>query len=517
MSVTSENNKRIAKNTIVLYIRMLLVMLVSFYTVRVVLRVLGEENYGIYNVVGGIVVMFSFLARTLASASNRYFAFDLGRNDYEHLKKVFSVTLILYALVSLAIVVLGETVGLWFLHNKMTIPAERMVAADWVYQVSVISFCISLLATPYQAIIIAHERMGVYAYIGILEVILKLGLVLLLSLVEFYDRLILYAILMFLSHLIVEGSYFVYATRRIQSSRFKYYWEGKLAKEIASFSGWNFFGALSTVIRGQGINILLNTFFSPVINAARGIAESVNSALTSFSSNFFTAVRPQITKYYSQGENEETIKLVFRSSRLTFYLLLFISVPTLVFVKPILTYWLVIVPDYTVIFTELVICTALIDSLSYSLMTLSQATGNVKLYQAIVGSITIMNLPVSWFFLRLGYNPAITAFVTMTLSVFAQGARILILRRAASFPVRNYFTDVIKKVTTTGTVTILLVFLIKYFVFSLSPSLFMLIICFGLSTILSTAVILFVGMTRDEREWGMSFIRAKVKRNNSKA
>ena len=444
---------------------MLVSMLVSLYTSRIVLRVLGVEDYGIYNVVGGIVVMFSFLARTLASASNRYFAFDLGRNDQEHLGKVFSITVILYTIVALVILVLAETLGLWFLHSKMTIPPERMFAAEWVFQLSVASFCISLLATPYQAMIIAHEKMGVYAYIGILEVILKLELVLLLSLIGRFDRLILYAILMFISHLIVEGGYFVYSTRKIQASHFHFYWEGGLAKEIASFSGWNFFGALSTVIRGQGINLLLNTFFSPVVNAARGVAESVNSALSSFSSNFFTAVRPQITKYYSQGDNNETIKLVFRSSRLTFYLLLFVSAPTLVFVKPILSYWLTEVPDYTVIFTELVIITALIDSLSHPLMTLSQATGKVMIYQVVVGSITILNLPISWLFLRGGLGPEVTAYVMLGLSVCAQIARILILRHTASFPVRRYISEVLKGTAITTVVTFALIWPIYYFIF----------------------------------------------------
>lgn len=512
MSVTSDNNKRIAQNTILLYIRMLLVMLVSFYTARVVLKVLGAEDYGIYNVVGGIVVMFSFLARTLASASNRYFAFDLGRKDYDHLSKVFSVTLILYVIITVVVVIIAETVGLWFLHTRMTIPSERMFAADWVFQLTVLSFSISLLMTPYQAMVIANERMGVYAYIGILEVFLKLGLVVLLSFINAYDKLVLYAILMFGSHVIVEGAYFIYCMKKIPSSHFHFYWEGKLAKEIASFSGWNFFGALSTVIRGQGINILLNTFFSPVVNAARGVAESVNSALTSFSNNFYTAVRPQITKYYSQGENNETLKLVFRSSRLSFYLMMFLSVPTLVFVKPILSHWLTSVPDYTVIFTELVIITALIDSLSHPLMTLSQATGKVKVYQAVVGSITILNLPISWFFLKLGYNPEITAFVTLILSVFAQLARMLILRKTASFPIRKYLTEVVYRVLITGVISLFLSFLVYLFLFGSSTSLLLLIVYFSCSVLLSMGVIALVGMSKDERKWVFGFVQEKLNR-----
>ena len=253
------SNKTIAKNTLLLYLRMALTMLVSLYTVRVVLNVLGEVDYGIYNVVGGIVVMFAFLSRTLASASQRYFAYELGRGDYEKLNNVFNLTLILYVLVIVIIIVLAETLGLWFLHAKMTIPEDRMSAAEMIYQFSIVSFCFTILMTPYQALLIAREDMNVYAFVGVLEAVLYLAVALSLKVIPF-DHLIVYGAFMTGAALIVNSIYYIYSRLKYPESRFKKYWDPKLAKEISSYSGWNIFGAIANVLRSQGINILINIF-----------------------------------------------------------------------------------------------------------------------------------------------------------------------------------------------------------------------------------------------------------------
>jgi O-antigen/teichoic acid export membrane protein len=274
---------------------MILTMLVSLYTVRVVLNTLGVVDYGIYNVVGGVVAMFSFLSSTMASASQRFFAFELGRRDYDKLKQAFSLTLLIYIGIAILILVLSETVGLWFLNTQMTVPEERMNAANWVYQFSIFSFIMTILTVPYNSAIIAREHMKVYAYVSIIEVVLKLIIVYLLVFFSF-DKLKLYAVLTFFVACLITFIYRTYCKRRFKECIYFFYWDANKFKEILSFAWWNMIGAMANIFKTQGINILLNVFFNPVINAARAIAFQVNSALTNFTNNFYMAVRPQITK-----------------------------------------------------------------------------------------------------------------------------------------------------------------------------------------------------------------------------
>ena len=506
------NNRRIAKNTFFLYIRTFIIMLVSLYTVRVVLQALGEENYGIYNVVGGIVVMFSFLSRVLASASQRYFAFELGRDNFMRLKQVFSIMLILYVLVILVIIIASESFGLWFLHFKATIPAGRMVAAEWIFQFSIISFSITLFTTPYQADIIAHEKMDVYAYIGILEAVLQLGLALLLQFVPTTtDILITYGLLMLLNSFIVNGSYIVYALKKYEESHFKFFWETGLAKEILSYSGWNIFGGVAGVARSQGINMLINVFFSPAINAARGIAYQVSNAINHFASNFYTAVRPQVTKNYAKGDMEATLSLVFSSSKFTYYLLLFVAVPIMVFAEPILDLWLDVVPEHTFLFTELVIIVALIDSISNPLMTLAQATGKVSLYQAVVGSLLILNLPISYVFLKMGYPAESTIVVAMAIAIVSLIARLIILHRLVDFPIRKYITKVIIPIAMPTAFSYGIVILLKVGFFPHSESLLLFLVKLTLAVILSIGVILLTGFNNEEKAMLNNLIKSRLK------
>jgi O-antigen/teichoic acid export membrane protein len=283
---STENNKRIAKNTLMLYFRMLLIMGVSLYTVRIVLNTLGVEDYGIYNVVGGIVVMFSFLSNTMASASQRFFAFELGRKDYDQLKKTFSMTVTIYLIIAVIILILAETLGLWFLNTQLSIPVERMETANWVYQFTIFSFMMTMLTVPYNAAIVAHERMNVYAYVSIVEAFLKLLIVYILVLFS-YDKLKLYAILMFGVTTFITLIYRTYCKRQFQECSYNFYWEKPLFKELIGYSGWNLFGAIAGILNNQGINILLNIFFGPIVNAARAIAYQVNTAVNQFVTNFF--------------------------------------------------------------------------------------------------------------------------------------------------------------------------------------------------------------------------------------
>ena len=498
-----------------LYIRMGLVMIISLYATRVVLDVLGEDDYGIYNVVGGVVVMFSFLSRTLASASQRYFAFEIGRGDFDKLNKVFNINLILFAIVIGIVLVLAETVGLWFVNTQMTIPDERMSAARWVYQFAVLSFCAHLIAIPYQATIIAREKMHVYAFIGIMEALLNLAIVLLLKALNWdYDVLIVYGALMLLVHIITNGSYVVVARKRFEETRIKLYWEKHQVKEIISYSGWNLFGAVAGIARSQGINILINVFFNPAINAARGLSYQVNNALNQFASNFYTAVRPQVTKYYAQGDSSATMSLVFSSSKFAYYLLLFLAVPVMVFSHEVLDLWLVEIPEYTELFLILVVIIGLIDSVSNPLMTLAQATGKVKLYQSVVGSIIILNLPFSWLFLRLGFPAEATMYVAIAVSVLALFARLFILRKLVDFPVLGFCKKVLLRLILTTLCSLALSWAIRALFYGDAVSFWPLLISFFLSVLLTTAVIVFVGFEKHERNTLASMVASKMKKKN---
>lgn len=510
MSEVSTNNKRIAKNTLALYARMLLVMLVSLYTVRVVLQVLGEEDYGIYNVVGGIVAMFAFLSSTLASSSNRYFAYSIGQGDYDRLEKVFSVTTTLYLIGTVVIAILAESIGFWYLHTQLNIPGDRMNAAEWVLHCSVLTFAVTLVATPHKAMIIAHEKMGFYAYVGVLEAVLALALAFSLKWIGRWDHLIVYAILMLLCGVVVNMSYIVFARQRCKGARYHFYWDGGLMKEIASFSGWNLFGALAAVIKNHGINLLLGAFFLPSVNAARGIAYRVSGALNSFSNNFYMAVRPQITKYYAQDNRAETFNLVVRSARMTYFLMFFLSIPVACFASPILSLWLKgNVPTYTSEFMVMAIVIALIDAMSHPLITLAQATGRVALYQSVVGMVLIMTLPISWIFLKYGGEPVVTVYVALAISIIAMSLRLLILRRIADFPVRSFLSLVFRSIVWPSVISMAFLLVFRHFVYDLYPSVVMLIVSVSISIIFTTAMILFLGLDNSERRYIYSFVQSK--------
>ena len=435
---TSDNNKRIAKNTLLLYFRMLFMMAISLFTSRVVLNTLGVEDYGIYNVVGGIVAMFGFINGSMSSATQRYITFALGKGDKSRLQTVFSTTLQIHTLIAGIIVLLGETVGLWFLYNKMQIPAERMDAAFWVLQASIISTVIMIISVPYNADIVAHEKMSAFAYISILEVMLKLAIVYMLVMFSF-DKLILYAFLLLAVQILIRFCYSVYCNKHFEETRYKRVWDKALFKEMTGFAGWSMFGNLSAVLFGQGLNMLLNVFFGPVVNAARGIAVQVQNAIQQFVGNFQMALNPQITKTYAKGELNEMHKLMFRSARFSFFLLFFLSLPVLFETDFILTVWLKTVPDNTIVFLRIMICTSLIYTLSNPLIVANQATGNVRRYQAVCGTILLMILPVSYICLRLGC-PAYSVFVVhFLMESLTQMVRMFLLRPLIGIRIRDYF------------------------------------------------------------------------------
>jgi len=442
MTDVAANNRRIAKNTLMLYFRMLLIMAVSFYTSRVVLQTLGVVDYGIYNVVGGIVAMFGFLNSAMSSGTQRYLTFELGRGDAEKLRRVFVTSMNIHIIISAIVFVLSETVGLWLLYNKMTIPQDRFGAAMWVYQCSILSTMVMFMSVPYNATIIAHEKMSAFAYISVLEVVLKLLIVYLL-LIGDMDKLILYAVLMLTVQVIIRFIYNIYCRRYFEETRYSFLFDKLLFKEMLSFSGWNLWGNMAAVFFTQGLNILLNMFFGPAVNAARGVAVQVQHAVTQFSMNFQTAINPQITKSYATGDYSYMHSLIFRSSRFTFFLLLCICLPVFMEAEALLGIWLKEVPEYSATFLRLILCVTILDAVANPLMISAQATGRVKIYQSVVGGILLMILPIAYVVLKLGGNPQSVFIVHLTICVIAFVVRLLIVRKLIKLSLKKYFKHVI--------------------------------------------------------------------------
>jgi O-antigen/teichoic acid export membrane protein len=502
----SRNTKRIVKNTIMLYFRMLLIMAVSLFTVRIVFKALGVVDYGIYNLVSGIVVMFSFLSSTMASASQRFFAFELGRNDIQQLRRTFSMTVTIYVIIALVVMLLAETVGLWFLNNMLVIPAERMNAANWIYQFSILSFISTIMTIPYNAAIIAHENMNVYAYVSILEVVLKLVIAYLLVLFSF-DKLKLYGLLTFLVIWAIRYIYRTICKHKYEECKFGFYWDKGLFKTLMSYSGWSLFGAMSGILKNQGINVILNMFFGPTINAAKAVAYNVNSAVNQFASNFYTAIRPQITKHFAAGEQQQMMSLVFQSSKLSYFLLFFISMPVLLETNFILTLWLKEPPEYTEIFTWLVIINTLIDSLSYPLMSAAQATGKIKKYQSVVGGMLLFNLPVSYCFLKLGFQPQVTLYVSIVISLICLFLRLLILKGMIDLDIRKYFKKVLLIIFSVSIVAYIIPLFLRL---KLEEGFIRFLIVGGLGVITSIAAMYLIGFNVKERAVIIKMVRNNV-------
>lgn len=496
-----ENTKRIAKNTLMLYVRMLFGMLVSLYTSRVVLQALGVEDYGIYNVVGGVVAMFSLLSGSLSAAVSRFLTFELGRKDLDRLKKVFSSALCVHALLAFVVFILSETVGLWFLNYKMNIPADRMVAANWVFQFSIFSFLLGLFSVPYNASIVSHERMGIFAFVGIGDSILQLGIVLLIAYGGIpVDRLIFYAGLLVVKGFLFQLFYFYYCRRSFEECRFRLKLDKPLLKEMTGFAGWNFIGASSGLLRDQGGNILLNLFYGPALNAARGIANQVSGAIGAFVGNFMVALNPQITKSYAAAEYEYTFSLIFRGARFSFYLLLWLALPVLLNTQYILSFWLNVVPDHAIFFVQLVLVFSMCESVSNPLITVMLATGKIRNYQIIVGGLQMMNFPLSYLFLKMGFLPEVIVMIAIVLSLVCLGARLIMLRGMIQLPVARFLHKVCGKILL---VTVLSVVLPLFVRWELPTNLWGFIIS-CLTTLLWTAAILFIfGCSVSERKFLM--------------
>ncbi|GAB6869055.1 oligosaccharide flippase family protein [Bacteroides rodentium JCM 16496] len=502
----NSNNKRIAKNTLLLYFRMLVQMVVGLYTSRVVLSTLGVENFGIYNVVGGVVTIFAFLNNSMSLSVQRYLSFDMGSKNEKRLKKIFNIAIYTHLVIAFIVLILGETIGLWFVENHLNLPLERMDAAFWVYQFSVFTCLISIVQVPYNAVIISNERMGIYAYVSIIEVILRLVIVYLLYIGD-YDKLILYAILTFVVSVLVASFYVFYCRKKFSEACISCVWDGVLFKELLSFAGWSSLGEIAWTCVQQGVNIVLNIFFGPIVNTARAIALQVNTAITRFVSNFQVAVNPQIIKQYAADDNAGMTNLLFRSTCISYYMMLFLSLPILFETRQVLLLWLGEVPDYTVSFCRLMIINSLIDMLSNLLTTAVKAYGKIRKYQLIVSFLLMLNLPASYMCFSLGATPEASLYVYGVISVVLLLVRLYLLNQMIGLSLNSFFRKVLVDVFMV-TVLALIVPCIYYMLSSENLFRLVIITLLSLSSV-GTAVYL-VGLKEGERLYFRNFIARKI-------
>lgn len=506
------NSGRMLKNTAILYFRMVLMMCISLYTSRVVLRTLGVEDYGIYNVVGGVVVMFSFLSDSMTASTQRFLSFELGKGNKEGLHHVFVTSLHIHIIISLIIIAIGETIGLWLLNEKMVIPPERMTAAYWCFHLSIFTAVLNVLSYPYISAIIAHEKMKSFAYIAILDAMLKLLLVYLLLVFD-YDRLILYAILYAAEKFLIRMVYNTYCVRHFEECKYQWIFKKSLFREMASFAGWKLWGSMAYVLYTQGINLLLNIFFGPVANAARAASYQAQAAVGKFAGNIQTAIKPQITKTYASGQMQEMHQLVFQGFRLTFFILLIICLPLIIEAPTVLSLWLVEVPEGSVTFLRFLLVTILVQRSYDVLGTAVHATGKIKKYEFTMGALMITIVPIGYLVLKLGGLPWSVFAVHLAVVVVA----CIINLRIILPLIELRFTDFLKHAVMRSILVLLLSLLVPFLVrWSTEPSLHMSIINILLTVICTTVLSFVFGLETEERRKVLKKIREIIVKNKDK-
>lgn len=496
-------NKQIAKNTAILYMRMLLILGINLYISRVTLDILGIDDFGIYNVVGGFILMFGFLNNAMATASARFIAFEQGRGEINRQSEVFSTSILIHIAIAVAILLLLETIGLWFVNAKMSISPERMGAANWVFQSAIFSFVCNILMVPYSSSVIAHEKMSFYAVISLFDAFLKLAIVFVLPFI-LYDKLTSYSILLFAISLIDFILYRTYCKRKFNECRFHIQKDFRLFKEMLSFAGWSFVGNLGISSKDYGVNVVLNLFCGTAVNAARGVAYQVTNAINGFVSNFQTAVTPQITKRYAGGEIESMSNLVFSSAKYSFFLLSLIVIPVLARTNYILNLWLVSVPEYSSMFLQLALIMGLINSMYGPISTAMLATGKIKVYQIAVCAILFLDLPISYVLLKHGATPYSVMYVAIVSAFVALVARLILLCTKVDIHIKQFMVKVIVRCY----IVFLFMMSVPYVINKYIPQSFLgLVIIVLTSFVWSILIIYFLGLNKTEK----SFITEKIK------
>lgn len=504
-------NKKIVKNTLFLYVRMFFTMGISLYTSRVILQVLGIQDYGIYIVVGGVVSLFGFLNGAMASATQRFLSFDIGNDNENQLKKTFNATLNIHFLIALIALILSETLGLWFINNKLNIIENRMFAVNFVYQFSVFTFLLGVIQVPYDALIIAREKMYIYAYMSIIEVILKLVILYLLTLFD-YDYLILYAFFLFIVSFIIRMGHKYYCKIHFMETKYEFYYDKSYYKKLLSYSVWNLFGNIAAVVKGQGINVLLNLFFGTILNAAYGITLQLQGAVSLFVNNFQLAVSPQIIKTYAQGNTGRCHALILQSSKFSYYLMLLLISPFVLNIDFILEFWLKTPPDFTKTFVLLALLNLLVDCISGPLMAGLQATGKIKAYQSFVGILLILNLPLSYVFLKYLNVPEYVFYSSIAISIVALFLRLYFVKINLELSILSFFKIVILPILIISGIVFIIIYSInKNTIVTISWGQLVLKSTFIFVT--TFILIMSIGMNKNEKFFIKNFILSKLKRS----
>lgn len=490
------NNSRIAKNTLFLYVRMFILMAIGLYTSRVVLNILGVSDYGVYNVVAGFVPMLGYISTVFVCVTNRFISYSIGKGDKEDINKVFCTAVSVHYIIASIIVLFAETVGLWFVNGYLNLPSERMFAANCVYQCAIASLFISIISVPYNASIIAHERMDIFAYVSIFEALSKLGAVYLL-IVCMFDKLILYSFFWTLIALVVRFIYMQYCKRNLEGCKYKFVWDKTLLKKMCSFAGWASIGDLGFTFKDQFLNIILNIFCGTIVNAARGVAVQVSGIVNQFAANFFMAVQPQIIKRYASGDVQRSRNLVYSSSKLAFCLMALIMIPLILNLNYLLELWLVEVPHYTYEFLLIILVSTLLGVFASPLTTAIQATGNIRNFQIGVAIIFLLELPIGYILLKNGCEPYLAATPALLTQIIAVVYRFYILHNLISgYRFSKYFIDVVLRTT----IVIGISFVINYVIHSQFNNSFILLVWSSLLSVIITSALVFLFVAnRDER------------------
>lgn len=492
---SNQNNKRIAKNTIFLYIRMVFLMAISLFTSRVLLNALGVVDFGIQNVVGGFVSMFQLVSGTMATTISRFFTYEMGLGNKQKLNVIFSTSINIQIAFIVLIFILAESFGIWFLNYKMIIPPERLIAANWVFQLCLISFCINIISVPYNAIIIAHERMLTFAYISILDAILKL-LIVYAVIISPWDRLIVYSFLLCMVAILIRLIYGIYCKKHFEECTYHYVWDKPLLIKMFGFAGWNYLGTGASILRTQGLNVLMNLFFGTTVNTAKGLVTQVESAVTQFVGNFTMALNPQITKSYAHGDKEYMYTLVCMGAKYSYFLMLVIALPLAFEAHYVLELWLGNVPEFTDIFLQLTLLYVTIDVLSSTLVTSIQATGDIKKYQLFVGLITITIFPISYVLFKIGLPPYSCFIVSAIIMAVKLCIQLPIINEKAGLPVMFYVKRVIIRVVPVSLLIVIVPFLLYFY---MHEGLLRFIVIILLSIIWGLVLVYAIGMEKNEK------------------
>lgn len=503
-----QSNTRIAKNVMYMYIRMIVMLILGFFTARVVFNTLGASDYGLYNVVGGIIVVLASINGTLTSGTQRFLTYTLGEEDDNKQKKVFSTALVLHLLLALIIFILGETIGLWFLIEKLNVPEGRETAAFWVYQFSILSTMVSVVQIPYSASLIAHERMNIYAYMSIYDVVAKLLIIYLIQ-VTTGDKLIFYGGLVLVIHMTSILINNIYCRYHFHECRQRPRLDKTVFKEMIGFTGWNIIGTMAVPLQNQGLNILLNIFFSTIVNAARGVAVRVNSLVMQFVQNYQVAVNPQIVKLYASGNTREMTSLVLNNSKFAGFLMLIIAVPVFVEMEFVLNIWLGDYPQYTVEFSRIILIQSLIQTLTRPTITALHAVGKIKGANLTGGTILLLIVPISYLLLKLGIGPVIVFTVNLLPWVFETLIVLLFLKRYIKFPVGEFYKKVYASVFPISLILIAIPFMFHYFLPFQGWLRFFIVSI--ISVISSCIVIFYLGLNKELRRTVVNKIKVVTK------